>query len=222
MKKIKYFTEENKLQKIKQWKSELTSIYSDKKPFKFNPVKAALLIVDMQLYFTDKKSHAYIPSSEVIFKPILELKEKFHQLELPVILTRYGLSDEIKKNSIMIDWWDGILKQSDPLADIDPLVKDDWSITINKATYDSFYETNLEEILQKQQIEQIIIAGLVTHLCVESTARNAFIRNYHVFLPIDCIASYNEEIHLSSLKAAAHGFGIPTTSQELLEKFERG
>ncbi|NHK32054.1 MAG: isochorismatase family protein [Asgard group archaeon] len=220
MKKTNYFTEENRLQKIKHWKTELASIYSNKKPFKFNPVKAALLIVDMQLYFTDKNSHAFIPSSEVIFKPILDLKEKFHQLELPVIITRYGLSDKIEEESIMIDWWNGSLKQSDPLVEIHPLIKDDWAITVEKSTYDCFYQTNLDELLQEQQIEQIVIVGLVTHLCVETTARNAFTRNYQVFLPVDCIASYNEEIHLSSLKAAAHGFGIPATSQELLEKFE--
>jgi isochorismate hydrolase len=220
MKKTNYFTEENRLQKIKQWKTELASIYSDKKPFKFNPVKAALVIVDMQLYFTDESSHAFIPSSKVLIKPILELKEKFHQLELPVIITRYGLSDDIEKENIMNDWWNGSLKQSDPLAETHPLIKDDWAITVDKSTYDCFYQTNIEEKLQEQEIKQIVIVGLVTHLCVETTARTAFIRNFQVFLPIDCIASYNEEIHLSSLKAAAHGFGIPTTSQELLEKFK--
>ncbi|NHJ38744.1 MAG: isochorismatase family protein [Asgard group archaeon] len=220
MKKTNYFTENNKLQKIMQWKSELSFIYSDKKPFRFNPLKAALLIVDMQLYFTDKDSHAYIPSSEVIIKPILKLKEKFHQLELPVIITRYGLKDDIKEKNIMIDWWNGSLKQSNSLAEINPLIKDDWAITIKKSTYDSFYQTNLEDILQNKQIEQVVITGLVTHLCVETTARSAFTRNYQVFLPIDCIASYNEEIHMRSLKAAAHGFGIPITSQELLEKFD--
>jgi isochorismate hydrolase len=220
MKKTNYFTEENRLQKIKQWKTDLAFYYSDKKPFKFNPIKAALLIVDMQLYFTDQSSHAFIPSSEILFKPILELKEKFHQLELPVIITRYGLIDEKNEESIMNEWWNGSLKQGNPLVEIHPLIKDDWAITIDKSTYDCFYQTNLEEILLEQQIEQIVIVGLVTHLCVETTARNAFIRNFQVFLPVDCIASYNEEIHLSSLKAAAHGFGIPTTSQELLVKFK--
>ncbi|NHJ49156.1 MAG: cysteine hydrolase [Asgard group archaeon] len=219
MKKVLYFTDENRIEKIKEWKSILDSIYSEKKPFEFNPTKTALLIVDMQNYFTDSNLSTYIPSSKTIINPIKELREKFHSMELPVIITKYGLPDTIESDNMMNNWWGGALKLSDNKADIHPMIKDDWSIVIEKSSYDSFYQTELESILQEHEIIQLVIVGLVTHLCVESTARSAFQRNYQVFLPIDCMASYTEEMHISSLRAAAHGFGIPSTSQQLMEKF---
>jgi isochorismate hydrolase len=220
MKKNDYFTSENRTQKISKWMKVLSTVYSNKKPFAFDPTKAALIIVDMQLYFTDKQAPAYIPSSKVITDPIVKIREKFHSMELPVIITRYGLPEETKDLNIMNQWWGGALKETDPLAEIDPSIKDDWSIEVKKSGYDSFYKTSLEAILKEFMVKQLVIVGLVTHLCVESTARSAFHRNYQVYLPIDCIASYTEDMHLNSLIAAAHGFGIPTTSEAILEKFE--
>jgi isochorismate hydrolase len=219
MKKVLYFTEENKKEKVKAWKKILHAIYSEKKVFDFIPAKAALLIVDMQNYFTDPSLSTFIPSSKAIIKPIIDLREKFYSMELPVIITKYGLPDDIQTENMMNKWWGGALKLSETKANIHPEIRDKWSIIIEKSTYDSFHQTGLENILQEHEVDQLVIVGLVTHLCVESTARSAFQRNYQVFLPIDCIASYTEEMHISSLKSAAHGFGIPTTSKQLMEKF---
>ena len=54
---------------------------------------------------------------------------------------------------------------------IQPAVKD---IIIEKKTPDSFYQTNLHEELKKKQIDHLIISGIQTEACVDTTCRRAF------------------------------------------------
>ena len=119
--------------------------------------------------------------------------------------------------NVMLRWWNGSLYIDDPLAKIAENFDTKKATIISKSTYDVFNGTNLLNILRNSGYTQIVITGVATHLCCETTARSAFCHNFDVFLPIDCLATYTEELHINSLKAAAHGFGIPTTSQEILE-----
>jgi len=90
---------------------------------------------------------------------------------------------------------------------------------IIKSQYDAFYDTNLHEILRKNNIEQVIITGVMTHLCCETTARSAFIRGYNVFFPIDGTATYNEDFHNATLTNLAHGFANITLINNLMQVF---
>ncbi len=60
VKKDNYFTDENREAKILEWKEVLVDFYSSKKEFTFDIQKAALLIIDMQEFFLNTKSHAYL------------------------------------------------------------------------------------------------------------------------------------------------------------------
>lgn len=222
VKKEKYFTLENRETKISEWKEILAQFYSSKRGFNFNIQKAALLIVDMQEFFLNPKSHAYLPAAEVIIEPIKRLQNEFKKNNRIVIFTKYGLEAKSKDPSIMDKWWGDSLKITDPLAKIDPRFELKDAVVLEKTTYDCFKDTTLYNLLVENNCKQIIIAGVATHLCCETTARSAFCNDFEVFLPIDSLASYTEELHLNTLKAASHGFGIPITSNELLESINNG
>ncbi|MBY8994488.1 MAG: cysteine hydrolase [Candidatus Heimdallarchaeota archaeon] len=222
MKKDKYFSVENREAKISEWKKILSEFYSSKRKFSFDIQKAALLIVDMQEFFLNPKSHAYLPAVEVIIEPIKKLQNKFNENNRLVIFTKYGLLTESEEPSIMDKWWGDSLKINDPLAKLDARFDTQGAIILEKNTYDCFRDTNLYNLLEENNCKQIIIAGVATHLCCETTARSAFCYDFEVFLPIDCLATYTEELHLNTLKAASHGFGIPVTSNELLERKNDG
>ena len=89
-------------------------------------------------------------------------------------------------------------------------------IYIEKKQYDAFLQTLLEETLRQRKIEQIVITGVMTHLCCETTARSAFMRGFEVFFTVDGTATYNEELHRASLLTLSHGFAVPVTVDELL------
>ncbi|MFW9923927.1 MAG: isochorismatase family protein [Candidatus Thorarchaeota archaeon] len=217
MRKEKYLTIENSSQKISQWQHILTNYYSSKKKFQFHLEKSALLIIDMQDYFLNPLSHAYLPSAEAIIDPIIKLQNFFQKNNRPIFFTQFG-NNQIEKNSdMMFRWWNGNLYFNDPFYAISSQFDTSEATIIHKSTYDSFIGTNLLNLLNEKNITSIVITGVTTHLCCESTARSAFGFNKEVYLPIDCMATFTEELHLNALKSASHGFGIPVKSQELLE-----
>ena len=87
---------------------------------------------------------------------------------------------------------------------------------MEKSQYDAFYKTSLEERLKDFGANQLVVTGVLTHLCCESTARSAFIRGFEIFFVVDATASYNKQYHLSSLRNLSHGFVTPVLSEELL------
>ncbi|MCK4357591.1 MAG: isochorismatase family protein [Candidatus Cloacimonetes bacterium] len=179
----------------------------------FIPKQSALLVLDMQRFFLDECSHAYIPSALPIIPKIKRLADAFNEINLPVILTRHINSKEDAK--LMAQWWKDLISEKDNLSEIIPELNLPNSIVIRKTQYDGFYQTPLENILRENGISQLIITGVMTHLCCETTARSAFIRGFTVFFPIDGTATYNENFHWATLLNLSHGFAIPVLMKEL-------
>ena len=184
----------------------------------FLPEQSALLICDMQRYFLDERSHAFIPSALPIIPKIKILADAFDKLNLPIICTRHLNSQE--DAGLMAQWWDNLLTEKDDLSEITPALNLPDSIIIKKTQYDGFYRTPLEDVLRKRGISQLIITGVMSHLCCETTARSAFVRGFNVFFPIDGTATYNEDFHLAALLNLSHGFAVPVLMEELQNHVE--
>jgi len=91
-------------------------------------------------------------------------------------------------------------------------------MVFRKDTYDSFYNTGLKEHLRASGIEQVLVTGVLTHLCCETTARSAFVRGFEVYLAADALAATTEELHIGSLLGLAAGFAVIGDTAEILEK----
>lgn len=216
MEKTKYFTETTIDESAKSMYQKLDG-QIDLHKDQLIPANATLLILDMQEFFHNKNSHAFIPSSEAIIKPIKLLAEKFIENDLPVIVTRHI---NTKDNAKQMDyWWRDILTEGSEFSRLIPEFDIPRTKLIVKSQYDAFYNTNLNELLREKNIEQVIITGVMTHLCCETTARSAFMRGYNVFFPIAGTATYNEEFHLATLTNLAHGFANITLIETLIQAF---
>ena len=176
--------------------------------------KAALLILDMQEYFLDPESHAYIPSAEAILPKLITVIGFFREVERPVLATRHANSEQDAGR--MDTWWSELLAADHPQGGLHPDLGIDPDAIILKTQYDAFYQSTLEEQLTAAGIEQLVIGGVMTHLCCETTARSAFVRGYEVFFLIDGTATYNEAFHTGTLRNLAHGFAVLTTVNGLL------
>jgi len=191
--------------------------------FDYVPEKSALLILDMQKVFLSEKSHAFIPSSLALVMRIRKLAEIFQEIRLPIILTRHVNSEE--NAGLMMQWWKNLIREEDEFSEIIPELNIPSAVLIQKTQYDGFYQTVLEKVLREKNVCQVVIAGVMTHLCCETTARSAFIRGFQVFFPIDGTATYSEDLHLSTLINLSHGFAVPVLMEELqstLEAFRGG
>lgn len=215
--KEKYYSSVNINSKSREFLELLKSRVYPKKP-DYNPMNSALLILDMQDYFLSENSHAFVPSSPAIIPQINLLIRHYKDLALPVIFTRH--INTYKNSGLMDEWWRGMLSEEHSLSNINKDIDSKDSIFINKSQYDAFYETELENILNKKNVSQLLITGVMTHLCCESTVRSSFIRNIMPIFPIDTTATYNIHFHLSSFINLGHGFTPLIHSEEIVLKLE--
>lgn len=184
-------------------------------PIRFVPEQAALLVVDMQRYFLDERSHAFIPASRAIVPKIRTLIDGFVRAGAPVIFTRH-LNTPGNAGSMAV-WWRNLITEEGGAADLSPDLYDPAFPVVTKSQYDAFYRTDLEAMLRRAGVTQVVVAGVATHLCCETTVRSAFVRGFSVFLPVDGTATYTEEFHRASLCTLAHGCAVPVLTGELLE-----
>lgn len=207
-----YFTQENIDEKSEMMLREIEQ-YRERHDINFTVENAALLVMDMQKYFLDEKSHAYVPSAPAIIPRIRSLIEAFLSDGRPVFFTRH--IDVEEGQNPMARWWKDSIKEEDPLSEIIQELDFPDATIIKKNQYDAFYGTELEDLLKKRGIEQIVITGVMAHLCCETTARSAFVRGFEVFFPVDGTASYNQEFHQATLLNLSHGFAVPVLCKEL-------
>lgn len=179
----------------------------------FTPGATALLVVDMQRYFVDSESHAYVPGAERIVPPILSLAQKFSLAGLPVVFTRH-VNTEADAGALAL-WWDDLISKDDPMSEIVPSLDVSLGELLTKTQYDAFHGTDLGSMLRARGAKRVVVTGVVTHLCCETTARSAFVRGFEVTFPVDGTATYAEEYHLASLVNLSHGFAALTFVEDL-------
>jgi len=192
--------------------------YSQTDRLTFDPEKAALLILDMQRYFLNPSSHAFVPSGTAIVQGIINLAKKMIHKKRPVILTRHvNTPDDTGMLSI---WWRDLILEDNPDSNLIPEFENLNGTVIHKMQYDAFYKTDLENILKSGNVSQVIITGVMTHLCCETTARSAFVRGFQVFFPVGGTATYNQQFHEATLLNLSHGFAQPCLMRDLLSRLE--
>ena len=91
---------------------------------------------------------------------------------------------------------------------------------IKKHTYSAFHETDLEDFLRDHDIKELVITGVMTNLCCETSARDAFNRDFRVYFPADANATASEEMQLATLMNLAWGFAYVTSTADLLATFK--
>lgn len=166
-----------------------------------NPKSSVLLVIDMQNYFSS------------IAKPILDNTLATVQLcrraSIPVFFTRHCHKSPADYG-MLGEWWNGDLvydgtADAELLPEIKGLVAGADEV-IEKNTYSAFGNTRLQERLVGMGVEEVIVCGVMTNLCCETTARDAFVRGFRVFFSTDATATSDLELHEATLKNLAYGF----------------
>jgi len=178
--------------------------------------KPLLLVMDMQRFFLEERSPGYLPASTAIMNPIQSLVQAFRDRRHHLVFTRHVDRPGLEAGP-MGRWWGHLLGSEDRWSDLHPdLGMQPREILFVKQQYSAFYGTRLEQLLKRLRIDTIVITGVMTHLCCESTARDAFMRGFKVVAVVDGMASLNEELHLSSLRTLVHGFAVPVLYKDLM------
>jgi len=199
--------------------------------------KPALLVTDMQEYFLSPGSHAFIPSAEAIIPNILKLIEYFEEHHYLILYTQHLNNEDDAGN--MKTWWNDIISENSEFSSLSPVVQSfnrsivqsinrsiDHSfnplplspspLLLLKPQYDAFHHTDLEDILKKNGIETLIICGVMTNLCCETSLRSAFVRGFNAILPVDATATYKRDFHVSTFVNLSFGFCPVKDTAEIL------
>jgi isochorismate hydrolase len=218
MQKESYFTPETIHEKSSEMLHALVDFRKRHESITFDPRRAALLVLDMQEYFLQESSHAFVPSAPAIIPNLQRMISCFHARHRPVIFTRHVNTPE--DAGMMARWWKDLVRSGAPESGISSLLNPTESMTIQKSQYDAFYHSELAQVLGTNEVEQVVITGVMTHLCCDTTARSAFVRGFEVFFIVDGTATYNESFHRATLQNLTHGFAVPVLSEEILRGFE--
>ncbi|KAJ7556655.1 hypothetical protein O6H91_05G092000 [Diphasiastrum complanatum] len=176
--------------------------------------EAVLLVIDMQEYFRG--------IATPILPPIKQTISLCRSAGIPVIYTRHshrGPSDY----GMLYEWWDGdLVFEGTPAAELLPEVgRGEGDNLVHKHTYSAFYDTDLESFLRKHGKKEVIITGVMTNLCCETNARDAFVRGFRVFFSTDSTATVNEDLHVSTIKNLAYGFAYLVDVSSIKAAFKR-
>jgi ureidoacrylate peracid hydrolase len=90
-------------------------------------------------------------------------------------------------------------------------------IVFTKHRYSAFKDTELDAYLRAQRVENLILAGTTSNVCVESTARDAYMLDYHVVFLSDASATYQAEAHEATLANIRRAFGIVASTSEVAD-----
>jgi ureidoacrylate peracid hydrolase len=102
---------------------------------------------------------------------------------------------------------------------VDRLQPEPSELVVEKPRYDAFLRTSLEDELRGRGLSTVVVAGVITNCCVDTTARSAFMRGFDVLVLEDCVATFAEErdLHDASLRNLAQLFAVVADSAVLEE-----
>ncbi|HEX9523785.1 MAG TPA: cysteine hydrolase [Reyranella sp.] len=85
-----------------------------------------------------------------------------------------------------------------------------------KHRYSTFTNTTMEFVLRARPgLDTLVVCGLTTECCVDTAVRDAFVRDYHLFLPRDASASYRSDMHDTTFDIFAQYFAVVTTTADV-------
>ncbi len=212
-----YIDEKNLSEQSEAWLTKIRDNVAPRQHLRLDTGRSALLVIDMLRYFADPSGRCCLPAAVAIIPRIQSLVAVWRDLDRPVIFTQHCHEGE-HDLGMLGRFFSDYIRKGEPDAEIvSALTPAPKEHVICKTTYDAFLDTQLETILKEGNIDQVLITGVLTHMCCETTARSAFCRGFEVYIPVDAVASSVEERHLGSLLSLADAVAIMMSTSEVHE-----
>ena len=186
--------------------------------------RACLLVIDMQNEFLEEQRAGFFHYATEIVPNVKRVLAASRKARIPVIFTGHVHEDPATDGGLTAEWWPEIklgrslIKGTRGVEIIDELRPGKTEKIIWKHRYSAFYNTDLELVLRGMGATDLMITGVMTNVCCESTARDAFIRDFNVFFAADATAATEPEFHVASLKNLAYAFAHVLTTRDLLKQ----
>ncbi|MBE1605865.1 cysteine hydrolase family protein [Actinopolymorpha pittospori] len=162
--------------------------------FPIEPTRTALLLVDLQRVFVEGSPVA-APDGPAVAERLGRLAGVCRDHQITVIHTVHVVRADGSNTGILSEILppvaDGMIDEENPLAEPHPLADiHPGDILIRKPRFGAFYGTDLDLILRAAQIDTLLIGGIATHACCDTTAREAAARDFKVLFLSDGTACF--------------------------------
>jgi nicotinamidase-related amidase len=183
-----------------------------------DPAITAVVVVDVQRLFTDILGAALEPPLEAVRTNLPTLLADARHAGATIVLIRSVIAADEHSNNTR-QWPDFMrenMEPGSPGTEFDPcIVREAGDIEVIKKRYSAFVGTALESVLQERGIATVVVAGLTTNVCVQSTVRDAWQRDYFTITVSDCCSEMGPGAHATSLAWNLRNFGHVCTTAEL-------
>ncbi len=156
-----------------------------------------------------------------------ELIDAAHAAEVPVIFTNYCLRPDYKDGGLLVQEIMPALAEVNYVAAgswdaeiLDELTPEPQDMIIDKSRYSAFYGTGLESVLTSLKIDTLVVCGVTTHFCVESTARDAGVRDYRTYVVRDATGEVSPEWKETTLASFGLGWGWVVPRSEVISAWK--
>lgn len=190
--------------------------------FRLRPDKAAVVVVDMVNDFCKPGGKMVLPGFETLVGPQLSVIEAARRRGIPILWVHDTHRKNMRRERAFLKRSPHCEEGSWGIEIVSELNARDDDIHVTKRRYSSFFQTDLDLTLKDMLIEQLVIFGVVTNICVRSTVADAFFNGYEVLVPQDCCAATGPREQASSLYDIATHFGTVCNSGDILEALDSG
>lgn len=192
-----------------------------------DPKHTAVLVIDVQNDFChpeggQAKAGMEISEMTAVVPNIVKLTEDARAHDVPVIFIRNGHSEFTRSQAQRNKRGDNsrggrICEEGTWGADyylVKPLPGEREVI---KFRFDAFIGTKLELLLHNMGIETVVMSGVTTNTCVETTSRHAYVADFNVVFLKDCTATHYQHEHEATLHNIDLNFGFVKSAEEVVE-----
>jgi len=169
--------------------------------------REALLVIDMLNDFVREGAPLEVPETRRVIPAIKREIENARKSDNPVIYVCDAHRPEDREFS-KFGWPPHAIEGTEGAQVVDELRPLEGDYILKKTTYSGFYNTDLDNILKKLNVESLRLTGCVTHICVMFTASDAVLRDYKVSVVSDAVAGLDKEDHEAGLRIMKNVLGV--------------
>lgn len=200
--------------------------YLDSLEAKVNPRNSALLVIDVQNDFISeggfadkvgwplkanqlavRKLQVLLAAARRATVPVIFIKSNYDDIFLSLPMRERNDRQDLRIPRCIRGTWGEEFYEVTPLSE---------EALITKHRYSAFVDSELNAVLRAQYIQTLILTGVYTEVCVESTARDGYFLDYYVVVISDCCATTSQEAHSGALARCERDFGVVTTSADIM------
>ena len=191
----------------------------------------ALLVIDMQVDFYSPEGRAAkrgrpVADMQKIAKKVSDFAQSLSRIGVFVVFTKFiadkGITPENLRRAVEKEGHDFPCMKGSGGEELYGVDLPDKALIIEKPHYDAFSYTNLNSTLKSRHVQNVLVCGVRTEICVDATAKRAASEGYDTFILSDLVATYGDRktSHGEVLKLFYMYYGFVVSSKEVMEQLK--